>query len=170
MMATGLIGEKPLTCGIYAGAMSNEPLPIGPDRDAIIRLIRDTWPAAVVATIESAAFFSLDEKHWPNFATVVWTDEHDEGAPSKLYRPGVYRLNIGVGKETFQRLVGDVAEPDYAAFDLIVPHPVYAKQRWISILNPSERTLRETVMPLLTEAHDRLVAQRDRQRPRKSER
>ncbi len=82
--------------------------------------------------------------------------------------PGVYRLNIGVGKETFQRLVGDITEPDYAAFDRILPHPVYAKQRWISILNPSETTLQETVIPLLTEAHDRLAAQRERQRPLRS--
>jgi len=150
--------------------MSNEQLPTGPDRDAMIRLIRETWPDAIVATIESAAFFSLDEKHWPNFATVVWTDEHDEGAPSKLSRPGVYRVNIGVGKETFQRLVGSVTEPDYAALDRVLPHPVYAKQLWISILNPSEATVEKTVMPLLTEAHDRLAAQRDRQRPLRSER
>jgi hypothetical protein len=143
--------------------MSNEQLPIGPDRDGMIRLIRETWPDAVVATIESAAFFSLDEKHWPNFATVVWTDEHDEGEPSKLSRPGVYRLNIGVGKETFERLAGAVAGPDYAAFDSILPHPVYAKQRWISILNPTDATFRDVVMPLLREAHDRLAAQRKRQ-------
>jgi hypothetical protein len=48
--------------------MSTESLPSGPDRDALLRLIRETWPDAVVATIESATFFSLDEKHWPNFA------------------------------------------------------------------------------------------------------
>lgn len=129
----------------------------------MIDLIRETWPHAVVATIDSAVFFSLDEKHWPNFATVVWTDEHDEGEPSKLSRPGVYRVNIGVGKETFQRLVGSVTEPDYAAFDRVLPHPVYAKQRWISILNPSETTVRDAVLPLLTEAHDRLASQRARQ-------
>ena len=130
----------------------------------MIALIRETWPHAVVATIESAAFFSLDEKHWPNFATVVWTDEHDEGEPSKLSRPGVYRLNIGVGKETFQRLVGSITDPDYAALDRILPHPVYAKQRWISVLNPSEATVRYTVMPLLTQAHDRLAARTTRAR------
>jgi hypothetical protein len=96
--------------------MSDETLPIGPDREALINLIRETWPDAVVATIESAAFFSLDEKHWPNFATVVWTDEHDMGTPSNLARPGVYRLNIGVGKETFQRLVaGQVLVADAPA-------------------------------------------------------
>jgi len=46
----------------------------------MVQQIRDAFPDAVVATIDSAAFFSLDEKHWPYFATVVWTDEHDEGA------------------------------------------------------------------------------------------
>ena len=144
--------------------MSKESRPNGPDRDTLIRLIRETWPDALVATIESAMFFSLDEKHWPNFATVVWTDEHDQGAPSNLSRPGVYRVNIGVGKETFRRLVGDLREPDYAVFDRVLPHPVYAKQRWIAILNPSDATVRDTVLPLLGEAHDRLDAQRTRQR------
>jgi hypothetical protein len=143
--------------------MRKASLPNGPDRDTLIRLIRETWPDAIVATIESATFFSLDEKHWPNIATVVWTDEHDDGAPSDLSRPGVYRVNIGVGKETFQRLVGSITDPDYAAFDRLLPHPVYAKQRWVAILNPSDATVRDTVLPLLGEAHDRLAAQRARQ-------
>jgi hypothetical protein len=145
--------------------MRNEPLPDGPDRDAMTRLIRERWPDAVVATIDSAAFFSLDERHWPNFATIVWTDEHDMGNPSDLARDGVYRLNIGLGKESFQRLVGPMADPDYAAFDRLMPHPVYARQRWVGILNPSHDTVRELVLPLLTEAHDRLAARRERQRP-----
>jgi hypothetical protein len=58
-----------------------------------------------------------------------------------------------------------MADPDYAAFDLILPHPVYAQQHWISILNPSEATFRDVVVPLLTEAHERLAAQRARHRP-----
>jgi len=140
--------------------MSDERLPDGPTLDEMIRLIRDEFSDAVVARIDSAAFFSLDEKHWPNFATVVWTDEHDEGAPSNLARPGVYRVNVGVDRETFQRLVGSIADPDYAAFDRFVPHPVYAKQRWISILNPSHETVREALMPLIAAGHDRLVARR----------
>ena len=74
----------------------------------------------------------------------------------------MFRLNIGVGRETFERLVGSMDEPDYAAFDRIVPHPVYARQLWISILNPGEATFRDVVMPLLTEAHDRLAATRAR--------
>ena len=68
--------------------------------------------------------------------------------PRDLSRPGVFRLNIGVGRATFERLVGSTTEPDYAAFDRILPHPVYAKQLWISILNPSDETFRDVVVPL----------------------
>jgi hypothetical protein len=142
--------------------MTAETLPDGPDLETMLQLIRDEFPDAVVATIDSAAFFSLDERHWPNFATVVWTDEHDEGAPSNLVREGVYRVNVGVDRETFQRLVGSMAEPEYAAFDRFIPHPVYARQRWISVLNPSHETVRTSLMPLIAAGHDRLVAQRAR--------
>jgi hypothetical protein len=103
--------------------MMAERRPDGPDRDGMIQLIRDAFPNAAVATIDSAAFFSLDEKHWPNFATVVWTNEHDEGASSELARPGVYRVNVGVDRETFHRLIGPIDDPDHAAFDRFVPHP-----------------------------------------------
>ncbi len=140
--------------------MTTERLPDGPDLDEMLNLIRDAFPDAVVAEIDSAAFFSLDEKHWPNFATVVWTDEHDEGAPSNLAREGVYRVNVGVDRETFPRLVGGMTDPDYATFDRFVPHPVYAKQRWISILNPSHATVSESLMPLIRAGHDRLAARR----------
>src|SRR5688500_9887817 len=142
--------------------MTTERLPDGPDLDEMLNLIRDAFPNAVVAQIDSAAFFSLDEKHWPNFATVVWTDEHDEGAPSNLAREGVYRVNVGVDRETFQRLVGGMTDLDYATFDRFVPHPVYAKQRWISILNPSHETARERLMPLIAAGHDRLAARQTR--------
>ncbi len=50
--------------------MTTEPLPTGPDPEAITRTIRETWPETEVAEMPGAAFFSLDpDKHWPNFAT-----------------------------------------------------------------------------------------------------
>jgi len=147
----------------YARDMTTDVLPTGPDPEAITHTILATWPETDVVEALGAAFFSLDpEKHWPNFATIVTTDEHDEGAPSRLSRAGVFRLNIGIGRATFERLVGSMAEPEYAAFDRILPHPVYARQLWISILNPSDATFRNDVLPLLTEAHDRLSAARAR--------
>ena len=133
-----------------------------PDPDEITRWITTTYPDTVVARAMGATFFSRNDQSWPNFATIVTTDEHDIGNPSNLARPGVFRLNIGVGRETFRRLVGAMVEPEYAAFDRILPHPVYAKQLWISILNPTDTTFRSVVLPLLTEAHDRLAATRVR--------
>jgi hypothetical protein len=135
--------------------------PPGPDPEALARYIVDTFPGVDVVEAMNAMFFSLDaEKHWPNFATIVTTDEHDQA--SNLSRPGVFRLNVGVGRATFERLVGSALEPDYAALDRVLPHPVYAKQLWLSILNPSHSTFESVVKPLLAEAHDRLAAARAR--------
>jgi uncharacterized protein DUF6194 len=137
----------------------------GPNPEEIIEWITATYPETVVAEAMGATFFSLDERHWPNFATIVTTDEHDMGTPSNLSRPGVFRLNIGVGRATFERLVGGLADPDSAALDTLIPHPVYAKQRWIAILNPSHPTFEDIVKPLVAEAHERLAAPKRRRRP-----
>ena len=151
--------RKGLTCGAYARDMASKR-ESGPDPDEITSWITTTYPGTVVATAMGATFFSLDEKHWPNFATIVTTDEHDMGNPSDLARPGVYRLNIGVAKTTFERLVGSMVEPDYTTLDTLLPHPVYAKQRWIAVLNPSRRTFDEVVKPLIAEAYERLATPR----------
>jgi hypothetical protein len=142
--------------------MNTTALPTGPDPEAITRQILECYQETVVAEAMGATFFSLDEKHWPNYVTIVTTDDHDEGAPSHLARPGVFRLNIGIGRATFERLVGSIDAPDYAALDRVLPHPVYAKQLWISILNPGDATFRDVVLPLIDEAHDRLAKSRAR--------
>jgi hypothetical protein len=146
--------------------MKNQTPATGPDPDAITSTILQRYPGTDVVRAMGATFFSLDpEKHWPNFATIVTTDEHDEGAPSNLTaRDGVFRLNIGVGRATFRRVVDANPQPDYAAIDRILPHPVYARQLWISILNPGEATFRDVVLPLLDEAHGRVAASRARRR------
>jgi hypothetical protein len=130
----------------------------GPDPDEITTWITTAYPDTVIASAMGAMFFSLNESHWPNFATIVTTDEHDMGSRSNLSaRPEVFRLNIGVGNATFQRLVGSMTDPDYASLDQVLPHPVYAKQRWIAILNPSRPTFDDLVKPLIAEAYDRLA-------------
>ena len=144
--------------------MSSTTQPTGPDPEAITREILKRYPETITAQAMGATFFSLDEKHWPNYATIVTTDEHDEGAPSQLSRHGAFRLNIGVGRKTFERLVGSIDAPDYAVYDEIRPHPVYGKQLWISILNPSHVSFRDIVLPVIAEAHDRLATTRARHR------
>ena len=138
-----------------------DQLPAGPDPATIVRYIRATYPETDVVEAMHAWFFSLDpDKHWPNFATLVTTDEHDDA--SDLDRPGAFRLNIGVDRRTFERIAAADPAPDYTAFDRLLPHPVYAQQLWISILNPSDETFADTVIPLLELAHDRLAATRTR--------
>lgn len=136
-------------------------IPSGPDPETIVTYIQDTYPETDTVEAMNAYFFSLDrEKHWPNYATLVTTDEHDDA--SDLDRPGVFRLNLGVDRETFDRIAGEDSDPDYTAVDRLLPHPVYGQQHWISILNPSEATFLEIVMPLIALAHDRLAAVRAR--------
>ena len=126
------------------------------DEASIVRYIAKTYPDADILTAGSGTFFSCEpEKHWPNFATLVTTDEYD--AFSNLARPGVYRLNIGVSKATFDAVVGAMSDPDYTAVDVLMPHPVYALQHWVCILDPSEETFDTVVKPLLDEAHERVA-------------
>lgn len=55
----------------------------GPDPETIADYIRQTYPETVVLEMTGTWFFSLDEKHWPNFATIVTTDEHDRARPDR---------------------------------------------------------------------------------------
>ena len=98
---------------------------------------------------------NLPENHRFPFATIVVKDYVGFDEASNLNRPGVFRLNIGVSKETFRSLFRDEspAPRDSSVLDQLIPHPVYASQHWISVLNPSEATF-ETVQPLLKEAYE----------------
>ena len=127
----------------------------GPDPEAITRYIVDTYPDTVVAKAGGGTFFSCDESNWPNFATIATSDEFD--ASSNLGRDGVFRLNIGVSTATFARLVGEAREPDHTALDTLLPHPVYARQHWVAVLNPSAETFDGVVKDLLAEAHERVA-------------
>ena len=134
--------------------MTDPTLPTGPDLEAIISYLTTTYPATDIVTIPAAWFFSLDpEKHWPNYATIVTNDEHDQA--SDLSRPGVFWLNIGVGKETFRSLFGkaDDGGHDFTALDRLMPHPVYGKMYWVCVLNPGPATS-EAVRGLLAEAYE----------------
>jgi hypothetical protein len=131
------------------------------DEASVLRYIAQAYPDADIFTAGSGTFISCDaEKHWPNFATLVTSDEYD--AASDLNRAGIYRLNIGVSKATFEKVVGSNTNPDYTALDQLMPHPVYAMQHWVSILNPSEATFDNVVKPLLDEAHERLARARSK--------
>ena len=88
------------------------------------------------------------------FATIITKDYPDDDV-SHLDRDGIFRLNIGIGKESFVSLLGDDLEVprDMAALDTILPHPVYGRMHWVCVLNPSRETF-ERLKPMLAEAYE----------------
>lgn len=118
--------------------------------------ITTTFPDVETTTNFGYTFFFYRSERQLPFATLIASDnEYDR--ISNLDRPGVYRLNIGISRETFQALFGtakvDVSSYDFTALDVIMPHPEYAPQNFICVLSPGAMTS-EKVRDLLTEAYD----------------
>jgi hypothetical protein len=147
------------------------------DQDAIIQYITETFtgldilsPTDGIGAGDTFFYYDperkLDPTHRLPFATIVVKDYNEYDNLSKLDRPGVYRLNIGVSRETFRALFGYApGEPkpdniayDYAAFDQIMPHPLYETQSYICVLNPRPETF-ESIKSLLADAYS-IVANR----------
>ncbi|MDO3704444.1 DUF6194 family protein [Micromonospora sp. C28SCA-DRY-2] len=133
--------------------------------------------AQVVADEESG----VPETHWGDrfffvgpdrrrpFATLVYHDTPGFDEDSRLDRPGVFRLNIELGRLEFQRLFGyPPAELpdrrsalDFTRLDVIQPHPAYGLHGWACVLNPGVERLPE-VDRLLDLAHRRARARHQR--------
>jgi uncharacterized protein DUF6194 len=99
-------------------------------------------------------FYRSDRKL--SFATLISSDfEYDH--VSNLNRPGVFRLNIGVGRQIFQTLFGtdevNVRDYDFTALDIIMPLPEYAQYHFVCVLSPGEKTFVQ-IRSLLAEASD----------------
>jgi hypothetical protein len=152
------------------------------DEAAITRYIATALPGVdvVVASREGGApeiawgdsFFiydpdrNLDDAHRFPFATIVTKDYGEFDNASNLDRPSVFRLNIGVSKETFAKLFGAEGEHDFTALDRLMPHPVYGRNHFVCVLNPSEATF-ESIKPLLKEAHAIAVGRVERKKSRR---
>jgi hypothetical protein len=91
------------------------------------------------------------------YATIV-TKNYPDDTLSDLDEPDRWRLNIHVGTDVFIELVGEDPRSeartwDYAATDMVLPHPVYRGQGWVSIVNPGVST-HGTAARLLRQAHE----------------
>lgn len=103
-------------------------------------------------------FFSVPGRSQP-FATLVKRDYPGVDEASQLDRPGFFRVNIGVGRDQLDNVVGSEGEHDPAATDRFFPHPVYSSYGWVSVVNPQATA--EIVRELLLHAYHR--ARRDHQ-------
>jgi len=107
---------------------------------------------------------TVPEKRMP-FATIVVNDYPGFDEASNLSRPGVFRVNVSVSRETFGQHNADEVPIDYSVLDEVIPHPVYAAQNWLSVLNPGPGT-DDALMQLLSEAHARARDRYDKRQAR----
>ncbi len=126
------------------------------NESSVIDYILITFPEVeTTLSFGYTMFFYRSDRKLP-FATII-SEDYDYDRISNLDRPGVFRLNIGISKLTFQSLFGkakvDINRFDFTTLDVIMPHPDYAQQHFICVLSPSEATF-ERIRPLLAEAYD----------------
>jgi hypothetical protein len=126
------------------------------DESFITNYITSTFENVESTVNMGYTFFFYRDDHMHAFATIASNGNEYEQV-SKLERPGIYRLNIGVNRETFHSLFGkgkmDLSPYDFTALDTIMPHPDYSSQFFICVLSPSEASF-EKIKPLLAEAHE----------------
>ena len=126
------------------------------NESSVIDYIMNTFPGVESTTsFGYTLFFYRSDRKLP-FATLISSD-YDFDRISNPDRPGVFRLNIGISKLTFQALFGvsnlDLESYDFTALDVIMPHPHYAQQHFVCVLSPSEGTF-EKFSSLLAEAFE----------------
>jgi hypothetical protein len=105
------------------------------------------------------------------FTTVVVRDVPGWDVESRLDRAGVFRVNIEAGSRRYLELLGHPPAEhadhrnayDYAADDVLIPHPMYAGQGWICVVRPGPRT-DDLVRRLVADAHAAAAQRWERRR------
>lgn len=91
----------------------------------------------------------------------------DNDKSSELDREGIFRLSIGLTKDSYEKLFGQKpkrpakgciidTEHDFTSINTLMPHPIYGWMSWAQILNPEKTTFME-IYPLIKEAHANAV-------------
>lgn len=149
------------------------------DEAAFAKYIVESFPGTNAVENGGDTFFYYNPgQKYPDefyFATIKTKDD-DYDKACNLNRGGVFRLNIGIGPETYQVMFGaqperlgkgDALDPehDFTALNQFHPHPVYAKMSWVCIINPGPANL-PTIKNLLQEAYNIAVAKLEKKNAR----
>jgi hypothetical protein len=152
---------------------------------AVEDLSSEICALADVECLEATAENGAPESNWGNrffyvgpdrmrpFATIVIRDLREFDEDSNLDRPSVFRLNVDLGRDEFQRQFGYPPTKfadhrpgiDFTQLDMLMPHPMYGRQAWASIINPDSR--RQDIGRLIGQAHGRAQQREDRRQHRK---
>ena len=134
--------------------------------DEILKICRESLPDTVLVESwgERGIFYNpgLRRKRGVYVLTVKEKDGANDRA-SGLDREGVFRVNLGLRKETYRQRFGELPKRppkggvvelpcDFTALDTLLPHPVYAWMGWVCVLNPSAETF-GALKPLVEEAY-----------------
>jgi hypothetical protein len=175
--STDLLGHFPLTASLVEGSDAILHIGHGPGAAEAARIMG--LPGVTGTRIEPESemppftwgdrFFFAGEDRMRPFATIVGHDVPDFDERSRLSADGRYRLNIEVGRDEFRNLFGYGPEEfaahqetiDFAEPDRVIPHPAYAVQGWVSVVNPGPATAAE-VTRLLDRARIRSAAREKR--------
>jgi hypothetical protein len=128
--------------------------------EGVLDLAPDDAPYPEIAWGDHFFYYAPDgevpQREQP-YATIVTKDYPDDAA-CDLDPAGRWRLNIRVGREKFIEMMGATpraaelpADPGIA--DVFIPHPVYAAQGWVAVVNPGAATS-DIAVDLLRQAHD----------------
>ena len=100
------------------------------------------------------------------FCTIKDHDGANDTA-SRLDRPGVFRLALGLPVRRYEDLFGPrplrppkgetvATGHDFTRRDVLMPHPIYAWMGWVQILSPSDASF-ESLQPLFDDSYARAV-------------
>lgn len=113
---------------------------------------------------ETSLFYNPDQSrvNGTYFLTIKENDGENDKS-SKLCRDGVFRLSFGISETSFIARFG--AKPvrpnkggiidgnyDFSALNYLTPHPIYGWMKWVAVLNPKDKILKE-IWPLVNESY-----------------
>ena len=139
-------------------------------KDIVEKIVNEFSGVVPKASWGETSLFYNPGQLLPNgvyFCTIKEKDGDNDKA-SNLDREGVYRLSIGVGKESFESLFGARpkrpskggiidTEHEFTECNILMPHPIYGWMSWVQILNPSESKFKE-IFSLISESHASAVS------------
>ena len=135
--------------------------------DEILQYCLKQLPGTVLVESwgERGIFYNPDGK-LKRGVYVLTIKEYDgeNDSSSNLDRENIFRVNIGIRKDTFRRLFGEIPQRppkggvvdmayDFTQINEIMPHPVYAWMGWICVLNPTVKTFSDW-QTLLMESYE----------------
>jgi hypothetical protein len=145
--------------------------------EQIVDYVKKTFPGIVDDRNwgERALFYNPGQKLPKGVYFLTFKERNGANDSASQIGAGQYRLNIGISKAAFTARFGSIpARPpaggvvdmghDFAACDIIAPHPVYGWMSWVAVKNPSSATFEE-LKPLLAEAYKLAAAKFGKRAP-----